>query len=73
MRVPVNGAGLQILVVEDNADCALSTELLLRIHGNQVLIVGDGPTAVEKARTEKPDVVLLDIALPGLSGYDVAR
>jgi CheY-like chemotaxis protein len=70
---PVNVAGLRILIAEDNADCAVSMALLLRMYGHDVKIAADGPTALEKARTDKPDVVLLDIGLPGMSGYDVAR
>jgi CheY-like chemotaxis protein len=71
--VPVNGVGLRILIAEDNADSAVSMAMLLRMYGHDVEIAANGPTALEKARRVKPDVVLLDIGLPGMTGYDVAR
>src|SRR5258708_5672540 len=73
MNVPVNGAGLHILIAEDYPDCAESTAMVLRLFGHNVTIAVDGPTALEMARTDKPDVVLLDLSLPGMSGYEVAR
>ncbi len=73
MSAPVNGAGLHILVVEDNADGALSLAMLLRMYGHVVETVANGPAALESVRTHEPDVVLLDIGLPGMSGYEVAR
>ena len=73
MTAPVNGVGLRILIAEDNTDGAVSMAMLLRIYGHDVEIAANGPTALEKARTDKPDVVLLDLGLPGMSGYDVAR
>src|SRR5690242_9513440 len=73
MTVPVNGVGLRILIAEDYADAAESMATLLRMYGHDVEIAANGPTALEKARTDKPDVVLLDLGLPGMSGYDVAR
>ncbi|HTU18377.1 MAG TPA: response regulator [Gemmataceae bacterium] len=65
--------GLHILVVEDCTDTAASLAFFLRYHGHQVRLASDGPTAIARARADKPDVVLLDIALPGINGYDVAR
>jgi CheY-like chemotaxis protein len=73
MTAPVNDAGLRILIAEDYADNAVSMEMLLRMYGHDVAIAANGPTALEKARTDQPDVVLLDLGLPGMSGYDVAR
>ncbi len=66
-------AGLRILVVDDNDDCAESTATLLRLYGHHVDVAASGPTALEMTRTGDPDVVLLDIGLPGMNGYDVAR
>lgn len=66
-------AGLEILVVEDCPDTAASTALLLRHYGHQVRIAADGPTALARVQEDHPDVVLLDIALPGMNGYKVAR
>jgi PAS domain S-box-containing protein len=63
----------KILVVDDNADAALTISTLLRTWGHDVLSVFDGPSALESVRNFKPDIVLLDIGMPGMSGYDVAR
>ena len=73
VSVPANDGGLRVLIAEDNVDSALSMALLLRIYGHSVEIASNGPIALEKARADKPEVVLLDIGLPGMSGYDVAR
>jgi PAS domain S-box-containing protein len=72
-RVPA-GRALRILVVDDNVDAAQSLALLLRAYGHEVVdVVHDGPSAVEAIRTKKPSVVLLDIGLPGMNGYEVAQ
>ncbi len=63
----------RVLVVEDNADAAMSLALLLQFEGHEVRMAHDGPAALELARTFGPEVVLLDIGLPGLDGYEVAR
>jgi CheY-like chemotaxis protein len=67
------GRPLRILVVEDNVDSADSLNLLLRLYGHDVHVARTGPTALEMAVASRPDVVLLDIGLPGMSGYEVAR
>lgn len=64
---------LRILVVDDNADAAETTAMLLKLWGHDVQIVYDGPAALQRAREARPDVVILDIGLPGLSGREVAR
>jgi two-component system CheB/CheR fusion protein len=61
------------LVVEDYADAATSTAEMVRLDGHDVRVVGDGPSALEAALTEEPHVVLLDLGLPGMDGYEVAR
>jgi len=66
------GAQRRILVVDDNRDAATSMALLLGAFGHEVHTVHDGASAIEQARTLRPDVVLLDIGLPGMDGYDVA-
>ncbi len=63
----------RVLVVEDNADAAASLADLLRTFGHDVEVAHDGTTALTMARTRRPDVVLCDIGLPGMSGYDVAQ
>lgn len=67
------GRRQRILVVDDNLDAAMSLAILLEIEGHEVHTVHDGLDALNAAGTHRPDVVLLDIGLPGLSGLDVAR
>ena len=62
-----------VLVVDDNRDSADSLAMLLRLTGNDVRVAYDGRQALQVAEEFQPDVVLLDIGLPGMSGYDVAR
>ena len=62
-----------MLVVEDNVDAADSLSMLLRLYGHDVQVARTGPTALEMASASRPDVVLLDIGLPGMDGYQVAR
>jgi len=64
---------LRILVVDDNVDTVLSFSMLLKASGHEVKTAHDGPTAVKLAVEYVPDVVLLDIGLPGLNGYEVAK
>jgi CheY-like chemotaxis protein len=62
----------RILVVDDNVDLARGLARLLEIRGHDVQVAYDGPTGLAKARKSKPEVVLLDIGLPGMDGYQVA-
>jgi PAS domain S-box-containing protein len=64
---------LRVLVVDDNVDTVLSFSILLRASGHDVFTANDGLMAVQVANEQHPDVVLLDIGLPGLNGYDVAK
>ena len=66
-------AAAHILLVEDNEDAAGALGELLSIWGHEVDIANEGHTALEKARRRPPDVVLLDIGLPGMDGYEVAK
>jgi len=70
---PDDPSGLRVLLVEDHADGADTLALLLRMTGHQVEVARDGPLALRLARDFEPDVVLLDLGLPGMSGYEVAR
>jgi CheY-like chemotaxis protein/two-component sensor histidine kinase len=63
----------RILVVDDNRSNAQSLELLLRALGQEVYTAFDGPEALELARKHQPEVILLDIGLPLMDGYEVAR
>jgi len=67
------GRSLRVLVVEDNVDTGDSLSLLLRLYGHDVHLARTGPTALEMASISRPDVVLLDIGLPGMDGYQVAQ
>jgi CheY-like chemotaxis protein len=69
---PVTGAR-RILVVDDNVDTARGMSRLLSRLGQQVHTAHDGPSAIEAARAFHPEFVLLDIGLPGMDGYQVAR
>jgi len=63
----------RILVVDDNHDSALSLAMMLSIMGHETRTAHDGESAVETAETFLPEVVLLDIGLPKLNGYEVAQ
>ena len=63
----------RILIVDDNRDSADSLAMLLKITGNETYMAHDGVEAIEAAEKHRPEVVLLDIGLPKLSGHDVCR
>jgi CheY-like chemotaxis protein len=63
---------LRILVVEDDGDSAVMLTELLRIWGFQARIARNGPAALKAANAERPDVILLDIGLPIIDGWEVA-
>jgi PAS domain S-box-containing protein len=65
--------GRRILVVDDNADAAEALALALGATGHEVQLASDGPSALVAAAEFAPEVVLLDIGLPGIDGYEVAR
>jgi CheY-like chemotaxis protein len=73
MTSPADGAGLHVLIIEDNSDAAEMLAVILRMYGHDVGIAANGTTALEMVRTEMPEVVLLDIGLPGMDGYELAR
>jgi PAS domain S-box-containing protein len=64
---------LRVLVVDDNHDMVSGLARLLRMQGHDVQVAYDGQTAIELASEIRPDVILLDIGLPGMSGYEVVR
>jgi signal transduction histidine kinase/ActR/RegA family two-component response regulator len=66
-------AKLRVLVVDDNKDSAESLAMLLKLRGHEVVSVHDGPEALKLAEEFRPDLILLDIGLPGMNGYDVAQ
>jgi len=72
-RESIKIAACRILVVDDNRDAAVSLAMLLKIGGHDTQVAHDGVEAVAKAADFKPDIVLLDIGLPKMNGYDACR
>jgi PAS domain S-box-containing protein len=70
---PPGRAQRRILIVDDNEDSACTLAMLLKFTGNETSVAHDGQAAVEAASAFRPDVMLLDIGLPKLNGYEVAR
>jgi CheY-like chemotaxis protein len=64
---------LKVLVVDDNADAANSTASLLEIYGHKTRVAYDGPSALQAVHEFTPEVVLLDLGLPVVDGFDVAK
>jgi two-component system, OmpR family, response regulator len=69
---PPRGA-LRVLVVEDSPDAADSLAMVLSLGEYRVTLAASGPAALEQAEAEEPDVVLLDLGLPGMDGCEVAK
>jgi CheY-like chemotaxis protein len=69
----VTAAPRRILVVDDNVDSASSLAALLSMTGNQTRMAHDGVEAVQAAEQFRPDLVLLDLGLPGLNGFEACR
>jgi CheY-like chemotaxis protein len=65
-------ARLRVLVVDDDADCLFVIATLLRLTGHEVHSARNGWEALQVAQRVRPDVVLLDLGLPGMSGYELA-
>jgi DNA-binding response OmpR family regulator len=63
----------KVLVIDDKAPIRLLCRVNLEAEGMTVIEAGDGPTGIEKAVSEAPDVILLDVMLPGLDGWRVAE
>jgi DNA-binding response OmpR family regulator len=64
---------MRVLVIDDEAPIRLLCRVNLEAEGMDVLEAADGPTGLEQARSEAPDVVLLDVMMPGLDGWRVAE
>ena len=65
--------GTKILIIEDNEQNLYLITYILENAGHQVVQAKDGPAGIDRAQCERPDLVLLDIQLPGMDGYAVAR
>jgi signal transduction histidine kinase/CheY-like chemotaxis protein len=72
-RVPTQRQSTRVLVVEDHPDSAETLTMLLQLLGHRVSSVHDGLAALDAVRAEVPDVMIVDIGLPGMDGYEVAR
>ena len=70
---PMTADPRKILIVDDNVDAADTLGMLLQLEGHDARAVYFSAEAIEQASTFKPDIVLLDIGLPGMNGYEVAR
>jgi two-component system CheB/CheR fusion protein len=70
---PASGSARRVLIVEDNVDSAESMALLARSWGHEVVIAGDGSTALTLAQSFQPHAAVVDIGLPGMDGYALAR
>lgn len=71
--VGATSAKSRILVVDDNRDAAISLAMMLKVMGNDTQLAHDGVEAVEVATNFRPDVVVLDIGMPRMNGYDACR
>jgi two-component sensor histidine kinase len=67
------GPSLRILVVDDNVDAATTLAVLLKSSGHDVRAVHDGVAALQEAKVYRPNLILLDIGLPGMNGFEVAK
>jgi PAS domain S-box-containing protein len=67
------GRRLDVLLVEDNIDAGDTMSMVLQLYGHEVQLARSGPTALQMAAASRPDLVLLDIGLPGMDGYQVAK
>jgi PAS domain S-box-containing protein len=70
---PANGARRRVLVIEDNVDSARTLADVLEVEGHEVTLARDGTTGIALARKLRPEVVICDIGLPDVDGYEVAR
>jgi CheY-like chemotaxis protein len=67
------GDARRILICEDQEETAETLAALLRMHGYQVLVCHDGPSAIAKVATWRPSAAIIDIGLPDITGYGVAQ
>ena len=72
-KEPSRSSDHRLLVIDDNVDAAESLAMLLRLKGHEVRVAHDGPSGLKLATSYRPDMVFLDIGMPGMDGYEVAR
>lgn len=66
-------SGYRLLIVDDNQDAAVSLAMLLNLQGHEVRIAHSGPAALDMTKTFPPELIFLDIGMPGMDGDEVAR
>jgi CheY-like chemotaxis protein/anti-sigma regulatory factor (Ser/Thr protein kinase) len=72
-RATAASARRRVLVIDDNVDAAESIAMILRLKGHQALCIFDGQSALRMVEQYKPEIVVIDIGLPGMTGYEVAK
>ncbi|HWI82255.1 hybrid sensor histidine kinase/response regulator [Ramlibacter sp.] len=70
---PTAASARRILIIEDNIDAAETLKLMLELQGHEVATAGDGPAGLQAARDSAADTMLIDIGLPGMTGFEVAQ
>jgi PAS domain S-box-containing protein len=70
---PARPSGYRLLVIDDNQDAAVSLAMLLKLQGHEVRVAHSGSAALQMMKGYAPDLVFLDIGMPGMDGYEVAR
>jgi CheY-like chemotaxis protein len=73
MEATIDPPNARILVVDDNEDAGRSLVRILTLRGNDVHIAHDGKSAVELAATLQPEVILMDVGMPDMNGYEAVR
>ena len=63
----------RVLIVEDNQDAGEMYRILFELSGHEVLLAENGPHGLELLKSARPDIALVDIGLPGMDGYEIAR
>lgn len=63
----------KILIIDDEQDFVDTLSFSLKSHGFEVFCVPDGPSGIEKSKSEKPDLIVLDLMMPDMDGYEVAK
>jgi CheY-like chemotaxis protein len=72
-RQAAQDPSLRLLIVDDNTDTVESLAMLMRMYGHDVMTAGSGPAGLEASLANERDVIMLDIGLPSIDGYEVAR
>lgn len=73
MKLKQESRSLRVLIIEDNKDLTMLLCSLLELMGHNAVAAHSGTEGIEKAKEEKPDIIICDIGLPGIDGYEVAK